>query len=220
MKISCGKCKQISEGIFTEKIDIIKCKLCEGLNRIDRDISINEWLGFRYSDYIKQILSNLKEYDFNQIKAITDAEVTAGYLSEQQVNELKGILENGFKKGYSMKQMAKEIDSKLQLKDLYRMTETGELKKGASGLPILQKTKENRSIGIVRSEVTRLANMGAVDYYKENGISKVRWVSSFGDRTCPDCESLNGEIFDIGSEEEMPLHPMCRCTYTPVVEVK
>lgn len=195
-----------------------ECKHClESWNDVN---DIEEWLGFKYKDYIKQILSNVKSYDFNQISAVTENERQAGYLSEEQIGELKAILEDGFKRGLSMRDMAKSVDSNLRLKDLYRMTEDGDIKKGAAGLPILQKSKDNRAISIVRSEVTRLANMGAVDYYKENGISKVRWLASFGDRTCPDCEALNGEIFDIGQEEEMPLHPMCRCAYVPVVEVK
>jgi len=194
------------------------CKHCEeSWNDIN---DINEWLGFKYQDYIKYILANLKTYDFAQIKATTDTEAQAGYLSEMQINELKGILENGFKKGLSMSEMADEVDAKLGLKDLYRMTEEGDIKKGIAGLPILQKAKENRSISIVRSEITRLANQGAVDYYSENGIDKVKWVASFGARTCEDCDALNGTIYDIGEEAEMPLHPNCRCTYAPVVEIK
>ena len=194
-----------------------ECKHCQ--ENWDNVNDIEEWLGFKYKDYINQILSKVKSYDFNQIKATTEAERVAGYLSDKQIDELRAILENGFKKGLSMKDMAKDIDKKLELKDLYRMNEEGDIKKGASGLPILQKTKENRSIGIVRSEVTRLANQGAVEYYKENGISKIKWVASFGDRTCPECEALNGQIYDIGEQEEMPLHPMCRCTYSPVVDL-
>jgi len=74
-----------------------------------------------------------------------------------------------------MSVMAKEMDKNVGLKDLYRM-EDGKLKTGASGLPILARSAEKRSIGIVRTEVTRLANEGAVSYYKENKIKQVRWL--------------------------------------------
>jgi SPP1 gp7 family putative phage head morphogenesis protein len=195
-----------------------ECPHCqESFNDVN---DIEEWLGFKYKDYIKFILANIENYDFGLIRASNETERLAGYLSDTQITELKAILEKGFKNGASIKDIADEVDKKLQLKDLYRMTEEGDIKKGVSGLPILQKSKENRSVTIVRSEITRLANMGALDYYKENGINKVEWVASYGERTCPDCESLHGRIFDIGSEEQMPLHPMCRCTYVPVVEVK
>jgi len=180
---------------------------------------IEEWLGFSYKKYLQQIHNALENYDFNQIRALTEAEHLAGYLSDSQVEEVRKILDNGFKKGLGIKEMSKQVD-KIGLKDLYRMTEDGQVKIGASGLPILAKSAEKRSIGIVRSEVTRLANMGAVGYYKENGVDKVKWIASFGDRTCPECESLNGQIFDIGNEPEMPLHSMCRCCYGPVVELK
>jgi len=78
---------------------------------------------------------------------------------------------------------------------------------------------EKRSIGIVRTEVTRLANEGAVSYYKENKIKQVRWVASYGDRTCVECSGLDGQIFEINSYPDIPLHPMCRCTLTPVTEL-
>lgn len=195
-----------------------ECPHCEEeFNDIN---DVEEWLGFKYKDFIKYILTNIQSYDFGQIKANNEIERQAGYLTEEQIKELKTILEKGFKNGASIKDISSEIDKKLELKDLYRMTEDGDIKKGVSGLPILQKSKENRSVAIARSEITRLANMGAVDYYKENGISKVRWVAGFSHRTCPECESLNGTIFNIGEEKQMPLHPLCRCTYTPVVEIK
>lgn len=194
------------------------CKSCE--ESWDNINDIEEWLGFKYKDYVKQILAKVKAYGFSDLKADNATQLEAGYLSQEQVDKLREVLENGFEQGLSMKDMAKEVESKVGIKDLYRLDENGDIKKGASGLPILQKSKENRAIGIIRSEVTRLANQGAVDYYKENGLSKVKWVASYGLRTCPDCEALNGTIYDIGAEPSMPLHPMCRCTYAPVVEIK
>jgi len=181
---------------------------------------IQEWLGFNYKDYLKQILVAVGIYEFEQIKAVNEIELTAGYLTDVQVVKLRGILDNGFKKGLGMKEMAKQVDKKVGLKDLYRMNAEGDIKVGASGLPILSRSADKRAIGIVRTEVTRLANQGAVEYYKVNDIANIKWVASFGDRTCPDCEALNGQIFKIGEEPEIPLHPMCRCTYAPVVELK
>jgi len=84
----------------------------------------------------------------------------------------------------------------------------------------LAKSAEKRSITLVRSEVTRLANIGAENYYKDNGIVKERWIASVSDRTCPDCENLNGQIFTIGERiYDIPLHPNCRCTLAPVTEL-
>jgi SPP1 gp7 family putative phage head morphogenesis protein len=181
---------------------------------------INEWLGFNYTQYLSYIMSALNSYDFEQIKAATEIEHAAGYLSEEQVTKLKGILEKGFKNGWSMSEISRQIDKNVGLKDLYRMTEDGKIKTGVSGLPILSKSADKRSMSIARNEVTRIANLGAKNYFKENNITNVRWVSSYGDRTCPDCEALNNQIFSIESCPEIPLHSLCRCTTVPVTEVK
>jgi len=180
---------------------------------------IEEWLGFNYKKYLKQIANVLSVYGFDQIKAVNEIELDAGYLSETQIEELRRVLDNGFTKGLGMREIAKQVDKKVGLKDLYRMTAEGEIKIGASGLPILARSAEKRAIGIVRTEVTNLANSGANQYYKENGIKQVRWVASFGDRTCAECEALNGQIFGVDEGPRPALHPLCKCTVTPVVEL-
>ena len=114
--------------------------------------------------------------------------------------------------------MAKAVDEKVKPKDLYRL-KAGKMQLGVSGMPILARSKEKRSIAIVRSEVTRMANEGATKHFKEGGIEKIRWVASFGPRTCPDCEALNGQIYPINEHPAIPLHTMCRCTLVPVTEL-
>ena len=181
---------------------------------------IEEWLGFSYAKYLGQIALVLKGYNFEQLKAVNEIELEAGYLSEVQIEKLRKILDTGFSKGLGMKEMAKLVDKNVGLKDLNKMTPEGDIKLGASGLPILSKSADKRAINIVRTEVTRMANAGAVEYYKDNGIKQVTWIASFGDRTCPECEALNGQIYEINSHPDIPLHSMCRCTLSPVVELK
>ena len=194
-------------------------KSCPNCNEKWESISdIEEWLGFSYKKYLKYIEKATEAYGFDFLKGVTEAEFDAGYLNEVQISKVRNVLNEGFKKGSSMSVMAKEMDKNVGLKDLYRM-EDGKLKTGASGLPILARSAEKRSIGIVRTEVTRLANEGAVSYYKENKIKQVRWVASYGDRTCVECSGLDGQIFEINSYPDIPLHPMCRCTLTPVTEL-
>jgi SPP1 gp7 family putative phage head morphogenesis protein len=182
---------------------------------------IKEWLGFSYKKYLGEILSVLGLYSFEQLKAVNEIELEAGYLSETQVNKLKEVLRDGFKEGKGIREMAKEVKTKVKIKDLYRMNEDGTIKKGVSGLPILSRSADKRPIGIVRTEVTRLANLGAEKYYKDNGITHEKWVASYGDRTCSDCLALDGTIYKIGeARPEIPLHPMCRCSLAPVVDLK
>ena len=64
--------------------------------------------------------------------------------------------------------------------------------------------------------------------YKQNGVKKVRWVASYGERTCPGCKSLNDQIFPIDKAlKEMPL-PLkecknldngCRCCWISIVKL-
>lgn len=66
-------------------------------------------------------------------------------------------------------------------------------------------------------------------YYQQNGVKKVRWVASYGDRTCKKCESLNDQIFLIDkalTETPLPLRDCknlddgCRCCWVPVGDFK
>jgi SPP1 gp7 family putative phage head morphogenesis protein len=81
------------------------------------------------------------------------------------------------------------------------------------------RSSDKRSIGIVRSEVTRLANLGAEKYYADNGVTKVKWIASVGTRTCPECESLNGNVYELYGHPQIPLHPYCRCTLGAVTGI-
>ena len=189
-------------------------KLSESLNKFN---DISEWLGFKYNDYKKEILSFISEDSFDMVKAQNVIEEAAGKLSQSQVTDLKSVLEDGFKKEIGIREMAMNVDKKVKPKDLYRM-KAGKIVR-SDGIPVLARSAEMRSIAIVRSEVTRVANAGAINQFKKGGVTKIRWVASYGARTCPTCDSLNGRIFDINEHPDIPVHPMCRCTVVPVREI-
>lgn len=197
---------------------IESCPHCtEKWDEVDK---IDEWLGFAYGKFVSYILKTVKKDEFKNLKALNDIEESAGYLNEKQINSLKDVMVEGFEKGYGIKQITKNIKKEVKVKDLYQMTEDGKLKLGVSGFPILQVSADKRDLNIARTEITRLANEGAVDYYKANGLTKIKHIASWGDRTCPICEDLDGAIYEIGSEPGLPVHPMCRCSYAPFVELK
>jgi len=179
--------------------------------------NVEEWLGFKYNDYKKQILKFIETDSFDLVKAQNVVEEAAGKLTESQVVELKEVLRDGISKNQSLREMAERVNKKVRPKDLYRM-KNGKIVKSA-GIPILARRGDNRGIGIIRSEVTRVANAGAINQFKEGGVTKVRWVASYGARTCPECDSLNGRIFDINEHPDIPLHTMCRCTVVPIQEI-
>ena len=84
---------------------------------------------------------------------------------------------------------------------------------------MIVKQGSGRSLPIARSEITRVANEGAIRHYEKGGIVNVQWVASFGPRTCPNCEALDGRIFETNDIPPLPLHTMCRCATIPVVGV-
>ncbi len=184
----------------------------------NKDFSIKEWLGFNYGEYKDTIDKFLNEYDFSFLKATNSVDIAAGLFNEIEIERLRRIMKTGFKKGQSMNTMKRKIDKEINLKDLFKV-EDGKIATRDNGQLFLLKGKEHRAIDIIRTEVTKVANEGAKIQFKEGGVTNIRWVSSFGARTCPQCEALNGEIFSIDDHPNIPLHRMCRCTLIPVTKL-
>ena len=75
----------------------------------------------------------------------------------------------------------------------------------------------NRSITIARTETMRAVNSAAKERYEQTGVDRVEWLAAWDDRTCDECESKHGQIYDIGDAPDLPVHPNCRCTLSPVI---
>ena len=71
---------------------------------------------------------------------------------------------------------------------------------------------------IVRTEYVHIANVSAVNRYKEAGIQKYRILCNQDERLCPECSSYDGQEFSIDSELKPPFHCNCRCTTIAVIE--
>lgn len=174
------------------------------LNESDDDLSIKEWCnmqeiqGFNYTDYITKIIEAVNKDDFTNLRAIKEGDMDLGLLSDNEIEKLRVILKNGFKDNMSMRQIITHIKSEIQFKD--RVNEKGEL--------LLNSESRPEMIG--RTETVRLSNEGLVSLYKDNGIQKVRWLAALSDRTCAECEALNGQVYSINEiANQPPLHPNC-----------
>lgn len=78
-----------------------------------------------------------------------------------------------------------------------------------------------RARTIARTEVIRAHHVGNINTYREAKILEIKvqaeWRATGDDRTCPECEYLNGQTFTLDAIEGMiPLHPNCRCVALPV----
>lgn len=155
--------------------------------QIFKDCSIEEWVGFNYTDYLDAIDKTIDGYDF--IDPYTGAEYLTD-LSPQELMEIKSIMKRGFQEGQSVNQMSRKLE------------------------PFMDKTRANK---IIRTEIVRMSNEGALSRYKDAKVNKVKWVAALSDRTCPECEDLNGHIMDVNNPDVMPpVHAMCRCQIVPI----
>jgi len=176
-----------------------------------KNFTLKEWLGFNYEKYLDFINKAIIRETFDDLKIITKNDRSLGKLSFSQITDLKEVLSNGFKEGQSINQIEKLINKKVKPKDLFREKE---------GKRILSINADSRPTIIARTETTRLANQGALDFYKNNKIEKVTYIASTGPRTCPLCLELNGRIFTINEAQGMiPVHVSCRCSFVPVTEL-
>lgn len=166
--------------------------------------SLKELAGFNYSDYLVRILKRLRIDKFEDLAALTETDLADGLLSSRDVSKLRFILREGFRRNRTIAEMQVEIDSSISLRD---RTREGKLLTSAASRPN----------AIARTETVRFANMGLLDTYKDNGIKQVRFLASLSERTCPQCEAMNGQVFEINESMGLiPVHTSCRCTWISI----
>ena len=184
-------------------------KACTHLNESDTEMTVKEWIelreiaGFNYTDYLVKILQELRKDPFTDLVALTEQDVIDGLLPKIEVDKLRETLNDGFKNNKTIKQIENDVRENVDLKDRI-----------AEGKLIL--SKEARPNNIARTETVRLANNALESLYKENNIKEVRFLSALSQRTCPICDGLNGQVFNINElvtgTNKPPIHPSCRCT--------
>jgi SPP1 gp7 family putative phage head morphogenesis protein len=209
MKFKCGNCREISVIPDTSSTTYI-CPKCNIKNKLDYPLKC--WLGFSYSNIKSYIINAVARDVFKDLRADTKEEYQQGYLSKKQVSKLRGTMIQAFDEGKSINWITKELKDNSIITSLYELDSDGQL--------IERLSADVRSYIVARTESTRLANLGNLDYYKSNGFDQVRFISAVSERTCPDCEALNGTIMSLSEAAgAIPLHVNCRCTTAPVTEL-
>jgi len=114
-------------------------------------------------------------------------------LDKRKENFFKDALANAFKQGLGVKGIQSAIEPYLKDKDMAEI--------------------------VAKSEVMRAANEGKLMQYKEqNNVERVEFIVAPDERTCEQCNSLNGKQYEISHAKGiLPRHPNCRCTWLPVV---
>lgn len=145
----------------------------------------------------------------------------AQQMTETTIKELTGLVAKAQEEGWAVTRLRDELRAKFN------------------------HYSEARAEMIARSEIIRSSNAGARASYQAAGITKMRWVDTDDEHTCPFCQAMDGKVVGVnenflekdeefivtdedGRELRMvasyeaighpPLHPNCRCTIVPVID--
>ena len=124
-----------------------------------------------------------------------------GDVSAELASGIKRTVTQGVLTGKSIPQVARDIGRVVTDKDAFRR----------AGKTVF-KTAQRRATLIARTETLRAHNEGRKVFYRQVGVTKVKWLTADDERTCKICRPLDGKVFGIDEVEELPRHPGCRCT--------
>lgn len=77
----------------------------------------------------------------------------------------------------------------------------------------------NNVVRLVRSEMMHYLNSAALESYKNRGVTHVQIVGASDERTCEICIRYREKIYPVDKTPILPLHPNCRCTFVPVIDI-
>lgn len=138
-----------------------------------------------------QTLRLLGTRNFEQLKGIT-AEMSS---------QLSRILASGIAAGRAPQVIAREIN------------------KSIDGI------NKRRARLLASTELAYAQSEGQLDSFEDLGVKEVgikaEWTTAGDNRVCERCNALSGMVFKIKQARGLiPLHPLCRCAWSPVYDVK
>jgi len=77
-----------------------------------------------------------------------------------------------------------------------------------------------RAKALSQYEVNYAVNTGAMERYRQLGVSYVEWLCAMDEHSCPICEGYATDHDGIYKMEDAPIcpaHPGCRCALTSVL---
>jgi len=199
------KPKELRESVDQAKLELKRAD--SGEMSVQEYVNLKEVEEFGYYDYLVNVLRRLRVDKFEDLAAKTALEVANGKFPENDITKLRNILKDGFRQNHPIKDIENNIRDNIDIKDIFKDEK-------------ITVKAELRPAMIARTETIRLANIGLVDTYVDEGIKKVRFLAALSERTCPICNNLNGQVFSIKElrigENQPPLHPRCRCSLLSV----
>lgn len=72
---------------------------------------------------------------------------------------------------------------------------------------------------IARTEMSHIQNTAARERYKNYGLQEFEVWADKDERRCDICGQLHKKRYPIGTASPVPVHPNCRCSIIPVVDI-
>ena len=194
---SRGLFEQIDEEIrkLGQKEEVI---FTQGLSHIYTDQFLREIYGL---GKVKNVTINLNKLNPTYIKRTLDYPWSGAMFSDRLWND-KGRLGQNLRVGLTQSMILGE--------GIPQITER--INKGIN-------TSQYNAERVARTETKRVSYVAQREVWEGNGVTQLRYRCANGgdNRTCQHCFAYNNNVYTLGEEPTLPIHPNCRCTYVPVV---
>ncbi|MBI5789191.1 MAG: minor capsid protein [Candidatus Schekmanbacteria bacterium] len=124
----------------------------------------------------------------------------AGEVSRELKDGINQVISLGISTGKGAPDIVKDLGGVIKDREVFRR----------AGKTVF-KTAQTRMTLIARTETIRAHNQGQIKFYHTVGIEKVVWQTAEDERTCPECASLDGQVYPLAKFVGPPKHPDCRC---------
>ena len=202
-----GKAPQEIESDLSKEFNVNEdnafIKVTEEIDEFTKDYPLEEWVG-EYLHVKKEILEGIKGDQFEMLAAKTRKDLSLGLLNKNQVEQLRTTFDDAFVNSRGLHEIADNI-KKLDLKDRYVLKD---------GKKVLAISKDKRPYMIARTETVRLRAQGSLIGFENKKVNNVVFENT-SSRPCPECESLDGNIYPINEAMGIiPVHSGCRCKWS------
>ena len=160
------------------------------------------------TDEIKDLtIAIFSAVDKDALKFLTQYRLELmGDVKEQLKREIKQRITGGIALGKSTPEIVNKIGRIIDDPEDFRK----------AGKTVFKSVQQRLQV-ICRTEINRAHNEGRLSFYQKSGVKKVQWLSALDNRTCPDCSSKHGQVYDIDNFNAPPSHANCRCTISSQV---
>lgn len=190
------------------RLEMLKAKLgldyMEATTKIDADIKkrLTDFLNGEAKRQAGILGKNLPSDTESRIKQLVNASYKGATFSERlwvSQDELKSRLDQLLTRSFIQGQNPKQLSTILlaNIKDTV-------------------KNKAATADRIARTEMARVNAQYKEKLYKDRGVKKVEWIAET--TACSICRPHDGHKFTLEELPELPVHPYCRCTFSPVFE--